>query len=149
MWFIYNKKNHSESGRFWISLTNNTYRLHKKLIDAPLKININSNHPAGVEKQILRSSSRWISNTSLNKTVFEKNIEIFEDVLRPLSFNESLQYLDKESNNPNTQEHQKCKKKVICLSHRISWALNQMLVRYFWTCVFYEIFNKKCRQIKA
>lgn len=93
------------------NLINNTHGPYRKPNDIFLYININSNHPPSIKKQIPKSIGRRISNIYSSKTVFENNVKIYEDTLRPIDFDESLQYIDEQQNDSNAEEKRKGKRK--------------------------------------
>ena len=43
--------------------------------------------------------------------MFENNVKIYEDTLRPTDFDESLQYIDEQQNDSNAEEKRKEKRK--------------------------------------
>ena len=52
-----------------LDLINNTYRSYKKPNDKPMYINVNSNHPPNIIKQIPESINKRLSNLSSNKEI--------------------------------------------------------------------------------
>ena len=61
-----------------LDLINNTYRPYKKPNDNPMYINVNSNHPLSIIKQIPPSFNRRLSNLSSDEEVFLNNIQPIE-----------------------------------------------------------------------
>ena len=57
-----------------LDLINNTYRPYKKPNDSPMYINVNSNHPPSIIKQIPSSIHRRLSVLSSDEEVFLNNI---------------------------------------------------------------------------
>ena len=58
-----------------LDLKNNTHRPYKKLNNNPMYINVNSNHPPSIIKQIPESINRRLSNLSSNEEVVLNNIQ--------------------------------------------------------------------------
>ena len=61
-----------------LDLINNTYRPYKKPNGNPTHINVNSNHPTSIIKQIPSSINRRLSNLSSDEEVFLNNIQPIE-----------------------------------------------------------------------
>ena len=61
-----------------LDLINNTYRPYKKPYDNPMYINVKSNHPLSIIKQIPPSINRRLSNLSSDEEVFLNNIQPIE-----------------------------------------------------------------------
>ena len=79
------------------NLLDGTYKPYKKPNDQLLYINISSNHPPQIIKQLPTSISNRLSNTSSNKQVFERSKGEYEKVLRESGYkNVSLIYTDKK-----------------------------------------------------
>ena len=58
-----------------LDLINNTYSPYKKSNDNPMYINVNSNHPPSIIKQITSSINRRLSNLSSDEEVLSSHIE--------------------------------------------------------------------------
>ena len=79
------------------NLLDGTYKPYKKPNDQLLYINISSNHPPQIIKQLPISISNRLSNNSSNKQVFERSKGEYENVLRESGYkNVSLIYTDKK-----------------------------------------------------
>ena len=65
---------------------NNTYRPYKILNDNPMYINVNSNHPPSIIKQIPESINRRLSNLSSNEEVLLNNIQPYREALKKMVF---------------------------------------------------------------
>ena len=61
-----------------LDLINNTYRPYKKPNGNPMYINVNSNYPTSIIKQIPSSIKRRLSNLSSDEEVFLNNIQPIE-----------------------------------------------------------------------
>ena len=69
-----------------LDLINNTYRPYKIPNDNPMYINVNSNHPRIIIKQIPESINRRLSNLSSNEEVFLNNIQPYREALKKMVF---------------------------------------------------------------
>ena len=77
-----------------IGLINNSYRPNKKSNDNPMYINVNSNHPASIIKQMPESINRRLSNLSSNEEIFLKNIQSYREVLKKSGFRDEITYVE-------------------------------------------------------
>ena len=73
---------------------NNTYRPYKKPNDNAMYINVNSNHPPSIIKQIPVSINRRLSNLSSNEEVFLNNILSYQEALKKSGFQDELTYVE-------------------------------------------------------
>ena len=69
-------------------LINNIYRPYRKRNYSPVYINKNSNHPPTVLRQLAKSVSKRISETSSNEQIFKEFIPIYEEALKKSGFHE-------------------------------------------------------------
>ena len=70
-------------------LYNNLYKPYRKPNNKPIDI---FNHPPNVLKQLSKSISKIISNTSSSKDIFNKSIPIHQNELCESGFKEELKY---------------------------------------------------------
>ena len=77
-------------------LINDIYTPYRKPNDSPVYINKNSTHPTTVLRQLAKSVSKRISETSSqcsNEQIFKESIPIYEKALKKSGFHEKLEYV--------------------------------------------------------
>ena len=87
-------------------LNKETYELYKKPNDHPEYINVKSNHPKPVIKNIPKSVNKRLNEISCNEEMFEKHKQEYQEALIKSGYNKPLHY-----NNNNTQNETEKKKK--------------------------------------
>ena len=65
-----------------LDLVNGTYQPYRKPNDNLMYININSNHPPSIKKQIPKYISKRISKLSSNEEIFNSSIRTYGDALQ-------------------------------------------------------------------
>ena len=73
-------------------LRNDIYRPYRKPNSEPLYVNINSNHPPSVLKQIPQGIAKRLSTISSNEEVFKSAVSEYEKALKDSGFEEKLAY---------------------------------------------------------
>ena len=73
-------------------LSNNKFYPYRKPNDTPLYINVNSNHPPSIIKQIPKMINRRLSDLSCNADEFEKSKPEYQDALKKSGFKSELKY---------------------------------------------------------
>ena len=76
-------------------LHNNLHKPYRKPNNKPIDI---FNHPPNVLKQLSKSISKRISNTSSSKDIFNKSIPIYQNELCESGFKEELKYTPSDKN---------------------------------------------------
>ena len=69
-----------------LDLINNSYKPYKKPNHNPMYINVNSNHPPSIIKQIPSSINRRLSNLSSDEEVLFANIQPYQEALTKVAF---------------------------------------------------------------
>jgi len=81
----------------WLDLKNNSFKAYRKPNDASVYININSNHPPNIKKELPRMICSRLSNLSSSKEMFEIESLPYEEALKNAGYKENLVYTeDKE-----------------------------------------------------
>ena len=96
-----------------LDLTNNTYRPYKKPNDNPMYINVNSNHPPSMIKQIPSSINMRLSNLSPDEEVFLSNIHPYREALKKSGFRDELTYVEPKISEEHNNKKRKQKRKII------------------------------------
>ena len=112
-----------------LDLINNTYRPYKKPNDNPMYINVKSNHPLSIIKQIPPSINRRLSNLSSDEEVFLNNIQPCRQALKKSGFRDELTYVEPKISEERNNE--KRNEKLFGSIHRIQKMLRLTLVRYY------------------
>ena len=92
------------------SLSDGTYKPYQKPNDQPLYVNISSNLPPQIIKQLPTSISNRLSNNSSNKQVFDMSKGEYEKALNESGYkNVSLIYTDKK----DVKQKRNCSRNII------------------------------------
>ena len=94
------------------NLHKNTYEPYRKPDNQPVYINVNSNHPPTIIRELLKSIGKRLSELSCNKETFEKAIPPYTDALKKSGFKENLVYTPKTTTN-NILDKKQRKRKII------------------------------------
>ena len=83
-------------------LNNNTYKPFNKPNNPTRYINVLSNHPPSIIKQLPKSIEQRINNNSCNKEIFENASHYYNNILKSSGYKENIKYLpNKQKNNKN------------------------------------------------
>ena len=82
-----------------LDLSNNTYKPFIKTDQSPSYININSNHPKVIIKQVRKAVNLRIRNLSANEKIFRESSKMYIDALKSSGYKEN--FTNKEENMPN------------------------------------------------
>ena len=97
----------------FFDLINDIYKPYRKPNDNSVYINKSSNHPPTVLRQLAKSVSKRISETSSNEETFKESIPICEEALKKSGFLEKLEYVREEVDKRGKKEKKKRKRKII------------------------------------
>ena len=118
-----------------LDLKTGTTKPFRKENDTPLYINVESNHPPCIKKQLPNMISKRLSGLSTSEKEFKEAIPIYEKALKDAGYKEKIQYEEKQESN---------KKKNRKRSRNITWftpPYNQE-VKTNITKEFLKILNK-------
>ena len=90
-------------------LQNDLHKPFRKENDSPLYINIHSNHPPTIIKQIPKNIEKRLSYLSSNKAIFEEQKPIYEEALRKSGYKSKLEYQE----TPNIKPKRVRRRKII------------------------------------
>ena len=93
------------------NLTNNTYEPYRKPNNEPVYININSNHPLNILKELPKSINKRISETSCNERIFNEAKSLYEEDLKNSGFSANL--IHENTKETNTDNKVKRERKII------------------------------------
>ena len=91
-----------------LDLSNNSYKPFVKTDQHPSYINVNSNHPKNIIKQVPKAVKLRICKLSANLKIFKESSKMYIDALKNCGFKEEFRYL--EENIPNDIIKEKNKK---------------------------------------
>ena len=89
------------------NLNDSSYRPYNKPNNKPLYVNVESNHPPNIIKQIPKSISNRLSTNSCNKTVFDEASKYYNEVLGQCGYSEKLSYYNTNGNNNRNHNRSK------------------------------------------
>ena len=110
-----------------LNLSDNFYRPFLKTDQYRSYINVNSNHPNFIIKQVRKAVNARMSRSSSNKKIFLESSEMYIEALENSGFKEEFTYLEpKISNNNNNnnnklymnKENTNCNNEVNCRKNR-------------------------------
>ena len=119
-------------------------------------INVNSNHPPSIIKQIPESINWRLSNLSSNEEVCLKNTQPYREALKKSSFLDELTYVELQISEERNNEKRKQKRKIIWFNLPYSKNVKTNVVKIFFKLLhknfspshsFQKIFNKKSLNI--
>ena len=86
------------------NLLDGTYQPYHKPNETPIYININSNHPPNIIKQIPNTINKRINELSSTKEVFEKSAPYYNDALSRSGYTQQLAYIPEETEPPKRKK---------------------------------------------
>ena len=86
-------------------LSNNSYRPFIKTNQNPSYININSNHPKNIIKQVPKAVNLRICKLSANEKIFKESSKRYIDALKNSGFKEGFRYLKEDITNEINKEN--------------------------------------------
>ena len=99
-----------------LNLSNNTYKPFLKTGQYPSYINVNSNHPKTIIKQVPKAVKLRIRNLSANEKTFQESSKIYKEALKKSGFREEVTYREKDISNDKilyiNKENKKYSKKI-------------------------------------
>ena len=75
-----------------LDLSNNLYKPFIKMDQSPSYINVNSNHPKAIIKQVPKAVNLRIRNLSVNEEIFRKGSKMYIDALKSSGYKENFTY---------------------------------------------------------
>ena len=107
-----------------LDLSNNYYKPFIKTNQNPTYINVNSNHPKNIIRQIPKAVNLRIGKLSANEKIFKEGSKRYINALKNSGFNEDFRYLKEnitneitEDNNNYDQKNKNRKRKIIWFNH--------------------------------
>ena len=121
-----------------LDLSNNSYKPFIKPNQNPSYINVNSNHPKNIIKQIPKAVNLRIGKLSANEKIFKESSKRYIEALKNSGFKEDFRYLKlnmtneiaKENNN-YVQKNKNRKRKIIWFNPPFCKLANIDVGKYF------------------
>ena len=89
------------------NLTKNSYKPYRKPNENPIYINVNSNHPKNIKKQLPNMISARISNLSSSKQLFKEEVQTYQQALEDAGYREKLEFIQVERKNSKSSKNRK------------------------------------------
>ena len=84
-----------------LDLSNNIDKPFIKMDQSPSYINVNSNHPKAIIKQVPKAVNLRIRNLSVNEKIFRKSCKMYIDALKSSGYKENFTYKEEKLPNSN------------------------------------------------
>ena len=119
-------------------------------------VDINSNHPPSIKKQIPVSISKRISKLPSNEETFNNNIRAYSDALKKCGFLENPVFIPETPSDPHANDRRKRRRKIMWFNPRYSMNVKTNIGKIFLnllhkhfppTHLFHKIFNKNTVKI--
>ena len=144
----------------YLSTLNKEHAPYRKPDNDLIYIHKHSNHPQNIFKDLPKSISKKVTDTSSNEETFNNHIPIYREALKSSAFNNYLSYRQSQqisTHNSRIQEKQKkCNRKIIWFNPTFSTnvkmnigkILFELLPKYFHKMnKLYKIFNRNTVKI--
>ena len=134
-----------------LNLKTQYYQPFRKPNNDPIYIDINSNHPPQILKQLPKSISERSSENSSSKEVFDKSKTLYQKSLNDSGFYENLIYHQDSGNKNQHKKIQKRQRQIICFSSPFSKIVKTNIGKNFFKLINHhfpkhhkmsKIFNK-------
>ena len=109
------------------NLNDQTYEPYRKPNNESVYINKQSNHPLNIIADIPKAISKHLTTISCNKSVFDKNVDMYQTALKNSGFDGTITYNDKteHANNVNIEEaNQARRRKRAIIWYNPSYYMN-------------------------
>ena len=145
-----------------LDLSNNSYKSFIKTDQHPSYINVNSNHPKTIIKQVPKAVNLRIRKLSANEKIFKESGKIYIDALKNSGFKEEFTYLEENMPNDINKEknkkydHKNRKRKIIWFNTPFCRLASINIGKYFFKLIdkhfkhdniLHKIFNRKMLKI--
>ena len=104
-----------------LDLSNNSYKPFIKTNQNPTYINVNSNHPKNIIRQIPKAVNLRIVKLYANEKIFKESSKRYINALKNSEFNEEFRYLNENITNEITKENNNYDQKNKNRKRKIIW----------------------------
>ena len=126
-------------------LHSGTYKPYHKPNETPMYINVNSNHPQNIIKQLPKTINKRINEISSDEEVFNKSANFYNDALKASGYEESLTFEAKTNN--NVPSRRKRKRKIIWFNPPYSVNVKSNIGRKFLNLIDKHFQNHRYSKI--
>ena len=95
-----------------LNVSDNTYKPFLKTDQYPAFININSNHPKTIIKQVPKAVKLRINNLSANEKIFQESSKIYKDAPKNSGFVGEFTHQEENISDDINKENKKCCQKI-------------------------------------
>ena len=136
-----------------LDLSTGKYYPYRKPDNNPLYINVNSNHPPSIIKQLPKSISTRISSLSCNSEEFNKASTIYNDALKSSGYKEGISYT--KSRGQNVGKRKNRPRNIIWFNPPYSADIETNVTKTFpklidkhfpKSHILHKVFNRNCRK---
>ena len=110
------------------NLNDDTYRPYQKLGNITQYIQIESNHPPSIIKQIPKTMEKYLSQFSSNEKIFNESAPFYEDKLYQSGYQQKLKYNLVNGETRNKRNH---KRNIIWFNSPFSKNVSTKIDKYF------------------
>ena len=118
-------------------LNTESYQPFRKPNNEPKYIDISSNHPPQVLKQLPKSIEKRLSEISSSKEIFDNSKHLYEKALQESGFKEKLCYQQKNVNANSNQNQKICQRNLIWFNLPFSKSVKTNLGKEFFKLFFF------------
>ena len=136
-----------------INLNDGTYKPYHKPDNNIQYINVESNHPPNIIKQIPDTIEKRLSQNSFNRNIFQEAALVYEEALKKSGYNKKLTYIPKKQNTNNKNNR---KRNIIWFNPPFNQSVSTKIGKYFLNLLdthlpphhkFLKIFNRNSVKI--
>ena len=112
-----------------LNLTTGKYQPYNKPDNNPLYINILSNHPPNIIKNLPENISKRINTLSADKTTFNKSKDLYNNALAESGFKYKITFQKQQNTSTITNNTKKEKERLYDLTHHLVSMFQQISVK--------------------
>ena len=139
-----------------LNLTNGKYQPYNKPDNNPLYINILSNHPPNIIKNLPENISKRINTLSADETTFNKSKDLYNNALAESGFKYEIKFQKQENTSTITNNTKKRKRKITWFNPPFSLNVSTNIGKKFFSLLgkhfpkthqLHKLFN--CNNVKV
>ena len=115
-----------------LNLTTGKYQPYNKPDNNPLYINILSNHPPNIIKNLPENISKRINTLSADETTFNKSKDLYNNALAESGFKYKITFQKQENTSTTTNNTKKRKRKIIWFNPPFSLNVSTNIGKKFF-----------------
>ena len=139
-----------------LNLTTGKYQPYNKSDNNPLYINILSNHPPNIIKNLLGNTSKSINTLSADETAFNKSKDLYNNALAQSGFKHKITFQKQQNTSTVTNNTKNRKRKIIWFNPPFSLNVSTNIGKKFFSLLgkhvpkthqLHKLFN--CNNVKV